>query len=147
MSTTAFRDSSSEVGFGADVQGLKKLHPHLPSESGSKKPRHVWMLPSLNPSGSAVLLLQGLMNVQEESEYKNVFEAHGEDWKRLRTTINPVFTANRMRQVLQGTLEPHSRWSNSCGTKYKVVRLGVPSDVSAGAQCGRHSAGATGGGA
>ena len=43
------------------------------------------------------------MNVNDMGKYKNVFEAHGDDWKRLRTTINPVFTAKRMKQV---TVEP-----------------------------------------
>ena len=39
------------------------------------------------------------MNVHDMGKYKNVFEADGDDWKRLRQTINPVFTARRMKEV------------------------------------------------
>ena len=46
------------------------------------------------------MLFQGLMNVHDMGKYKNVFEADGDDWKRLRQTINPVFTAKRMKEVL-----------------------------------------------
>ncbi len=39
------------------------------------------------------------MNINDHGKYNNVFESHGDVWKKLRTTINPVFTAKRMKEV------------------------------------------------